>query len=146
MEKPMKSSGGFYVSRIHKLGGRVFEKLLRKSRLDAFNGAQGRILYVLWEYGKLSFSDVGKYTSLAKTTLTSMIDRMEESGLVERVPDKEDRRQIYISITEKAKKHRQKYDKVSDEMNALFYKGFSADEIRRLETMLEKIIANLEEA
>jgi DNA-binding MarR family transcriptional regulator len=142
----MKTYGGFYVARIQKMAGRIFEKLLRKNRLDAFNGAQGRILYVLWERGNLSFSDVGKYTSLAKTTLTSMIDRMEESGLVERVPDREDRRQIHVSITEKAKKHRQKYDKVSDEMSALFYKGFSAEEIRTLEKMLERIIANLEEA
>lgn len=141
----MKTYGGFFVSRIHKLSGRVFERLLKKSGLDAFNGAQGRILYVLWEHGRLSFSDVGKYTSLAKTTLTSMIDRMEESGLVERVPDKEDRRQIYISITAKAKRCKRKYDAVSEEMNSLFYKGFGAEEIRRLEKTLERIIGNLEE-
>lgn len=142
----MKTYGGFYISRIQKICGRVFEKLLRKSGLDAFNGAQGRILYVLWEHEKLSFSDVGKYTSLAKTTLTSMIDRMEENGLVARIPDKEDRRQIYVAITEKAKKYRKQYNRISDEMNAIFYKGFSADEIRRFEKMLERIIVNLEES
>lgn len=141
----MKTYGGFYISRIQKLGGRVFEKLLRKNRLDVFNGAQGRILYVLWEHGRLSFSDVGKYTSLAKTTLTSMIDRMEENGLVRRVPDKEDRRQIFISITEKAKRYQEKYSAVSDEMNAVFYSGFSAEEIRDFEKLLERIIVNLEE-
>lgn len=142
----MKTNGGFYISRIHKICGRIFEKLLKANRMDAFNGAQGRILYVLWEYNKLPFSDVGKYTSLAKTTLTSMIDRMEENGLVERIPDKEDRRQIYVSITEKAKKYRSKYNKVSDEMNAIFYKSFSPDEIQHFEKMLERIIINLEES
>lgn len=142
----MKTYGGFYVSRIQKLSGRVFEKLLKKNKVDAFNGAQGRILYVLWEHEKLSFSDVGKYTSLAKTTLTSMIDRMEENGLVERIPDKKDRRQIYVSITEKARKYQQKFNKVSGEMNAIFYKGFSTDEIEHLDKMLEKILNNLEVA
>jgi len=142
----MKTYGGFYVSRIQKICGRVFERLLKKNKLDAFNGAQGRILYVLWEHKKLSFSDVGKYTSLAKTTLTSMIDRMEANGLVERIPDKKDRRQIYVSITEKARKYQQKYNEVSDEMSAIFYKGFSTDEVRHLDTMLERIINNLEEA
>ncbi len=141
----MKTYGGFYVSRIQKICGRVFEKLLRKNRLDAFNGAQGRILYVLWEYEKLSFSELGRYTSLAKTTLTSMIDRMENNGLVERIPDKEDRRQIYVSITEKARKYRQKYNKVSDEMNAIFYKGFKPEEIQQLDAMLERVLTNLEE-
>ena len=142
----MKTYGRFYVSRIQKICARVLERMLKKRKLDAFNGAQGRILYVLWEHEKLSFSDVGKYTSLAKTTLTSMIDRMEENGLVERIPDKEDRRQIYVSITEKARKYRQKYNQVSDEMSAIFYQGFRADEIRRLDAMLERILNNLEEA
>lgn len=140
----MKTYGGFYISRIHQICGRVFEKLLKKSDVDAFNGAQGRILYVLWEHEKLSLSDVGKYTSLAKTTLTSMIDRMEENGLVRRIPDKEDRRQIFVSITEKAKQYRQKYDTISAEMNAIFYEGFTAKEIEHLEKMLERIISNLE--
>ena len=140
----MKTYGGFYISRIHQICGRVFEKLLKKGKVDAFNGPQGRILYVLWEREKLSLSDIGKYTSLAKTTLTSMVDRMEESGLVKRIPDKEDRRQIFVSITEKAKKYRRKYDEISDEMNAVFYDGFSPDDIRHLEKMLERIIANLE--
>ncbi len=142
----MKTYGGFYVSRIQKLCGRIFERLLKKNKMDAFNGAQGRILYVLWEHEKLSFSEVGKYTSLAKTTLTSMIDRMEDSKLVERIPDKEDRRQIYVSITEKARSYRQKYNKVSDEMNAIFYKGFSSEEIAQLDSLLERVITNLEEA
>ncbi len=140
----MKTYGGFYVSRIQKLSSRVFEKLLKEKRLDAFNGAQGRILYVLWEHERLSFSDVGKLTSLAKTTLTSMIDRMEENGLVKRIPDKEDRRQIFVSITEKAKKFRQKYDAISEEMNAIFYRGFSPSEIQQLDKMLERILSNLE--
>ena len=140
----MKTHGGFYVSRIQKLSSRVFERLLKDKKLDAFNGAQGRILYVLWEHERLSFSDVGKLTSLAKTTLTSMIDRMEEHGLVKRIPDKEDRRQIFVSITEKAKKFRQKYDAVSEEMNAIFYEGFSESEILHLDKLLERILSNLE--
>lgn len=139
----MKTYGGFYISRIHQLCGRVFEKLLKKSEVDAFNGAQGRILYVLWEYEKLSISEIGKYTSLAKTTLTSMLDRMEASGLVIRIPDKEDRRQIFVVITEKAKQYRQKYNKISRQMNAIFYNGFSEDEIKLFESSLERIIQNL---
>jgi hypothetical protein len=51
----MKTSGGFLISQIHQLKGRVFEKMLKDIGLEAFNGAQGRILYVLWEYKKLCF-------------------------------------------------------------------------------------------
>lgn len=140
----IKTYGGFLISQIKQLQGRVFEKMLKESEVDAFNGAQGRILYVLWEHKRLTISEIGRLTSLAKTTLTSMLDRMEESGLVERIPDTQNRRQIIISITEKAKEYREAYDRVSEQMKALFYEGFSETEVLEFEDKLKRIIENLE--
>ncbi|WP_438433198.1 MarR family transcriptional regulator [Gorillibacterium sp. sgz500922] len=133
------------ISRVKQLQARAFERMLKESGVDAFNGAQGRILYVLWENGTLTITEIGRLTSLAKTTLTSMLDRMEESGLVERTPDKRNRRQILVSITDKARDYRERYDRVSERMNELFYQGLSEPEIAELERMLNRIIANLEE-
>ena len=45
----MKTNGGFLVTKIKQLGDRIFEKILSEKNIDAFNGAQGRILYVLWQ-------------------------------------------------------------------------------------------------
>jgi MarR family transcriptional regulator, organic hydroperoxide resistance regulator len=139
----MKTYGGFLISQIHQLQGRTFEKMLKESEVDAFNGAQGRILYVLWEHDKLSISEIGRLTSLAKTTLTSMLDRMEKSGLLVRIPDTKNRRQIFVSITDKAKEYRNKYDLVSEKMNSLFYEEFSEAEIAEFEDKLKRIINNL---
>jgi DNA-binding MarR family transcriptional regulator len=132
------------LSRIRHLSGRVFEKLLKESGVDVFNGAQGRILYVLWEHGQLTITEIGRLTSLAKTTLTSMLDRMEAGGLIERIPDKRNRRQVFISVTEKAKGYREKYDLISDKMSEIFYDGFTDDEIIGFENQLRRIIKNLE--
>ena len=140
----MKTHGGFLVSQIKQLQGRVFEKMLRQSGMDAFNGAQGRILYVLWEHDSLTISEIGRLTSLAKTTLTGMLDRMEESGFVRRTPDTQNRRQVIVSITDKAREYRQAYDRVSDRMNALFYQGFTETEAEEFEEKLRRIIRNLE--
>jgi len=140
----MKTRGGFLVSQIKQLQGRVFEKMLRQSGVDAFNGAQGRILYVLWEHESLTISVIGRLTSLAKTTLTGMLDRMEESGFVRRTPDTQNRRQVIVSITEKAKEYRHAYDRVSDRMNTLFYQGFTETEVAEFEDRLKRIIHNLE--
>lgn len=140
----MKTQGGFLVSQIKQLQGRTFEKMLRESGVDAFNGAQGRILYVLWERDRLTISEIGRLTSLAKNTLTSMLDRMEAGGLVERIPDAKNRRQIHVLLTPKAKACRKAYDDVSDRMNTLFYQGFDEKEITSFEAMLKRIIRNLE--
>ena len=141
----IKKYGGFLMSQIGRLSGRAWERLLKECGVDAFNGAQGRILYVLWEHEKLTITDIARLTSLAKTTLTSMLDRMEATGLVERKPNKQNRRQIFIEITEKARKYREKYDKISDDMNELFYKGFADEEIANFENKLRRILKNLEE-
>ena len=45
----MEMNGGFLVTKIKQLGDRIFEKILSEKNIDAFNGAQGRILYVLWD-------------------------------------------------------------------------------------------------
>ncbi|AIQ19130.1 MarR family transcriptional regulator [Paenibacillus sp. FSL H7-0357] len=138
-----KTSGGFLISQIKQLQGRVFEKMLKESGVDAFNGAQGRILYVLWEHERLTISEIGQLTSLANTSLTSMLDRMEEGGLIVRIPDNHNRRQTFITITEQAKAYREAYDLVSEQMNTLFYQGFTESEVTAFEKMLSRIVDNL---
>lgn len=139
-----KTDGGFLISQIKQLQARAFEKMLRDSEVDAFNGAQGRILYVLWERGRLTISEIGRLTSLAKTTLTGMLDRMEDAGLLVRTPDPKNRRQIHIELTGQARGYREAYDQVSRKMGERFYQGFTDEEIEGFEQQLRRILRNLE--
>ena len=43
----MEMNGGFLVTKIKQLGDRIFERILSEKNIDAFNGAQGRILYAV---------------------------------------------------------------------------------------------------
>ena len=138
--------GGFLITQIKQVSGRIFEKLLSGAGVDAFNGAQGRILYVLWQKDDIPIVELSKKTGLAKTTLTSMLDRMEDAGLILRVFDKSDRRQIRITLTEQAHSLSGEYDKVSQDMNKIYYAGFSDDEIIAFENTLRRILKNLNES
>lgn len=140
----MKTQGGYLISRIKQVGMRLFDRMLTEADIDAFNGAQGRILYVLWQQDAITISRLSSQTSLANTTLTSMLDRMERSGLVSRKPSPTDRRAQLICLTDKARSLQQEYDRLSDEMNALYYRGFEPEEIRQLENYLQRILDNLE--
>ena len=141
----MKTNGGFYISQIKQIQARIFDQLLRNAGIDDFSGAQGRILYVLWSEDDLPITELAKRTGLAKPTLTSMLDRLEKSGVLRRVSDPNDRRQIRIELTDAAWALSSKYDLVSDQMVDIFYKGFSEDEIAAFETTLTRIIDNLTE-
>lgn len=139
-----ETRGGFLVSSIKQIQGRVFNRLLNEAGIDAFNGAQGRILYILWQEDDLPIGELAKRTGLAKTTLTNMLDRMEQQGHVTRRFDSKDRRQIRIRLSEEARGLEQNYNEVSQKMNRIFYKGFGDGEIHRLEEGLERILHNLE--
>ena len=112
--------------------------------MDAFNGAQGRILYVLWQGDGIAISSLSAQTGLAKTTLTSMLDRMEAAGLLKRESMPGDRRKTCISLTDKARSLQDVFQKLSDEISDLWYAGFSEEEIVRFEGYLRRSLHNLE--
>ena len=137
------TKGGFLISQIRQIQGRIFERLLSESGITDFNGAQGRILFILWQQDDLSIVEIANKTGLAKTTLTSMLDRMERQGHIKRCFDENDRRKIRICLTEKARGLEKNYQNVSEEMNQIFYRGFTDEEIRILDQGLEKVLQNL---
>ena len=141
----MERQGGFLITRIKQVGGRIFERILAQKNIDAFNGAQGRILYVLWHEDGIPISELSRETGLAMTTLTGMLDRMETRGLVRRDRGDTDRRKILIFLTERAKALKDDYDEVTKEIGDIYYKGFSEQEIRQFEAYLRRVLENLEE-
>lgn len=141
----MKNNGGYLINQIQKISSRKFNELLKEKNIDEFNGSQGVILYSLWNNKELTIKEIGKITGLAKTSLTSMLDRMEEKGLIRRKDNSEDKRSIKIMLTDKAKELEKDYNDISNKMSNVFYKNFSDKEINEIEKYLERIISNLEE-
>ena len=140
----MDTRTGFLISQIKSVSGRLFERILQDCGVEEFNGAQGRILYVLWQADRVPIVELSQKTGLAKNTLTSMLGRMEESGLILREQSEEDRRQTIISLTDKARELEETDDEVSERANLLFFKGFTPAEIAELECLLSKVLVNLE--
>lgn len=143
MDSTKKTNGGFLISKIKQIQGRVFEKLLAAHGISEFNGAQGRILFVLWEQDCITVSALSEKTGLAKTTLTAMLDRLEKMGHIQRTNDPADRRSLKIVLTSKAQGLKDKYDAVSAEMNEIFYGGFGDEEVLAFEAYLGRVLENL---
>lgn len=142
----LETRTGFLISYIKQVQGRVFDRLLQMCGVDEFNGPQGRILYVLWKNDGIPIVELAQKTGLAKNTLTVMLCRMEENGLICREVSSLDRRQSLISLTTKARALEKRYDQISQQMNHLFFKNFEKVEIKELEQYLDRIVSNLEQA
>ncbi|MCH5200738.1 MAG: MarR family transcriptional regulator [Oscillospiraceae bacterium] len=141
----MESKGGFLISQIKHTSDRVSEKALHEQGLGDFNGAQGKLLYVLWQTEGISSAELADKAGLAPTTLTAMLDRMEQSGLVKRIPHETDRRRLRIMLTEKSKQLKTQYREYSDSMTRAYYRGFSEREIEKFEKLLMRVLDNLKE-
>ena len=140
-----RTRGGYLISKIHQVTSRIFAKLLKEAEIEDINPAQGRILFALWKKDKVPITELAKETLLHKSTLTKMLDRLEQSGHILRESSSEDRRIIVIKLTEKNRRLRKKYDKVSEEMRRIYYKGFSQPEIQKLDSLLNRVLDNLVE-
>ena len=138
----IERQGGFLLSKIHHLSGRIFSRMLKEHGVD-INPAQGRIMFVLWQEDELPIRELAKRTSLGKSTLTSMLDRLEAAGLILRERSETDRRVIVVKRTEKDRSRKRTYERVSQEMTEIYYAGLSEPEIERFETTLDRILANL---
>ena len=135
----MKTNGGFLVTKIKQLGDRIFERILAEKNIDAFNGAQGRILYVLWQEDGVPIKIISEKSGLAITSLTTMLERMEKNGLISRKTDEADKRKTLLFLTDKAKELKEAYDSVSNEMGNIYYRDFTDKEILQFEEYLNRI-------
>ena len=106
----MESRTGFLISQIKQVQSRVFQRLLQDCGVEEFNGPQGRILYVLWQKDAVPIVELSRKTGLAKNTLTAMLGRMEDAGLIEKRPAGHDKRQSLIVLTPKSRNLQGKYD------------------------------------
>ena len=142
----MKSNSGFYISRIKQINTRLLNKLLAQKNITAFNGEQGRILHVLWENDGISNQELSKKSGLAMSSLTTMLERMEEKNLLTRKGCSKDKRRCLLFLTEHANSLKKEYDEISEKMTRLFFEGISEVERLAFEKTLENVLHNLEKA
>ena len=132
---------------IRLLNGRLFQKLLRQDPDSLYRSEQGKILAVLWnsKTGCATATDIALATGLANNTLTTMIKKLEEQNLVIISPCGIDKRKKYVKLTERGWSQKEVGHRISQKLDAIFYKGFTEEEIRQFESYQERILDNLKE-
>lgn len=71
-------------------------------------GPQGMLIGTLFHHGEMKVSDLSEKLGLSNSTVSGILDRLEKQGQVERMRSKEDRRVVYVNITEDFKEQSKK--------------------------------------
>jgi DNA-binding MarR family transcriptional regulator len=78
-----------------------FRKTMREASHPAGRFDPSRIvLRAVQKHGPIRMSVIGRHMGISKPYMTALVDKLISEGLVERVPDPEDRRVVMVRITE----------------------------------------------
>lgn len=80
----------------------TFDSLTSQLRRGwGLNAHEMQAVSMLWEFGRMTMTDLGRRIPLSRAAVTTLTDRLERLGFVKRVPDPTDRRRILLEITER---------------------------------------------
>jgi len=101
------------------------------------------VLLILWETDGVNLKVLSEKLYLQSNTLTPLLKRMEEAGLINRTRSREDERSIIITLTEKGSLLKLQGKKINGQLKSS--SGISLEEAEQLHVLLYKLIGRLSE-
>jgi DNA-binding MarR family transcriptional regulator len=135
-----QDSIGFILNDAARLFRRAFNARARDSGVT---GLQWRLLAWLFRNPGIRQAALADLIEVEPITLSRMIDRLSEQGLVERRADPADRRAWQLYLTARAQPTIAHLRAIADTLVADALTGISADEQLALTTLTNRIRANL---
>jgi DNA-binding MarR family transcriptional regulator len=104
---------------------------------------QWGVLILLIEEDGQTIGTLSQKRAIDAPTMTGIVRRLEQNGLVERRHDREDRRVVKVHLTTEGRDIMQYLPDAAMTFNEIMVQGFSEAEQRDMLAKLQKIIANL---
>ena len=130
---------GYRIKLLSMLLARTFQERLEPYGLTPFHWV---VLCCLWQEDGLATSTIGERLQQVGGTLTGVLDRMEERGLVRRERDSRDRRIWRIWLTDAGKELEEVLPPIATEIREQAMAGMSQAEQELFSTLIDKAIAN----
>ena len=104
---------------------------------------QPKILEFLSAHDGCTQKEIGQGCALDKSTVTSLLGRMIDNGLVQRRADENDRRTVRIRLTETGRAKAREVEIVFAQVDARAWQGVNPDEQAQFMRILRQIIDNM---
>ncbi len=106
------------------------------------------VMLVLWEEGAASVKRIGERLELDSGTLTPLLKRLEQQGLVARRRDESDARVVTIELTKKGRAMKEKARAIPEKLACLMVdleRGAGPERLRALRSELRTLTKRLGE-
>jgi len=103
-----------------------------------------RALAAMYAKKHCTMSELADLATIDRTTLTRTVDRMQDSGWLERLADEEDMRVTRLALTATGRKMFERIWPEVQRLNQLALEGLPKSDIQSLQRILERMRSNLE--
>ena len=117
----------------------VFQYLNGKLSEYDVTPSQYGVLSCLWQREFAPPKQISEILCLETSTISGVLDRMQKKGLIDRVINRNDRREVRVVPTEKGKALEEPISKIIDEVNEEVLKCFTDEEVALLKNQLRTI-------
>jgi DNA-binding MarR family transcriptional regulator len=120
-------------------------RTLADSFMDQADMHRGQAMLVCSLFAKdgMTQSEIAEQLSVQGATVTNMLQRMEEAGLVTRRRDAEDNRLVRVYLTEAGRHKERAINKQLQDLEATIFKGIKPAERTLLRQLLHQILRNM---
>src|ERR1700716_3541800 len=119
--------------------------LLQQRWADKHGLSEGRmgVLFRLHRCGDTALGDLAEGLEATPRNITGLVDHLERDGLVERVPDPEDRRSVRARLTQAGRDRIESIWGTGLEHQAELVKGMSDEEVAQLRHLSLMLVENI---
>ena len=119
----------------------VFQYLSVKLSSLGITPSQYSVLSCLWGRSHATPKQLAEILGIETSTVSGLLDRLQKNGLIDRIVNSEDRREVQVIATQKGRDLEKPVTVIIDDMNKEVLKTFTQDEIDKLKSMLRIIAA-----
>ena len=98
-----------------------------------------RVLGTLKSCSMLMMSELAEMTTIDRTTLTRMLNQMEDDGWVLRTPDVDDKRAIMVTLTRRGQALFLKANQIVEQINDEITQDIGDDEAPKLRELMKRL-------
>lgn len=128
------------ASRLREMGNAYIQAELRSAGLTGLAPSHGDILACLLVQDACPMGELARQVRRSKSTVTTLVEKLEQAGYVERVPDGQDSRSIRVCLTTRGKELRPVFDRVSAGLEQLLAERLAPQELDMLDKLLVRCL------
>ena len=130
------------VQQFRRYYDRQFTDLLARSGLTMRE--MDVILFLTNNPGHDTARDVTELRGLSKSQVSAAVDLLAERGLLDRLPDRADRRVVHLALTDAGAALAREGQKIQSACLDALFAGLTRPEAERFQELLEKVLTSAE--